>query len=76
MMNIALPNQIDEWVEIQVKNDCNNISDYTADLVCCNERDREKMKTFQKAINKGIGSGVSDRSMLDVLKQARKTAKK
>ena len=64
-----------DWVETQVKSgQYGNASDYVRDLIRRDQQDREQIKLLQQAISNGVKSGISDRSMLDILKEARKTA--
>jgi len=75
-MNVSLPNPMKDWVETQVKSgQYGNASDYVRDLIRRDQQDREQIKIFQQAISKGIESGISDRSMLEILKEARKKAR-
>ncbi len=74
-MNVSLPNPMKDWVESQVKaGQYGNASDYVRDLIRRDQKDREQIKILQQAITKGIESGISDRSMLEILKEARKKA--
>jgi len=74
-MNVSLPNPMKDWVETQVKSGLyGNVSDYVRDLIRRDQQDREQINILQQAISKGIESGISDRSMLDILKEARKKA--
>ena len=76
-MNVSLPNPMKDWVESQVKTgQYGNASDYVRDLIRRDQQDREQIKILQQAISKGIESGFSDRSMLEILKEARKKAHK
>ena len=75
-MNVSLPNQMKAWVEAQVQGgQYGNVSDYVRDLIRRDQQSREQIKTLQAAITKGLESGISDRSMQDVLKEARSKAK-
>ena len=75
-MNVSLPNPMKDWVETQVKSgQYGNASDYVRDLIRRDQKDREQIKILQQAISKGIESGISDRSMLEILKEARKKAR-
>lgn len=75
-MNVSLPNPMKDWVETQVKSgQYGNASDYVRDLIRRDQQDREQIKILQQAISKGIESGISDRSMLEILKEARKKAR-
>jgi len=74
-MNVSLPNLMKDWVESQVKTgQYGNASDYVRDLIRRDQQDREQIKILQQAISKGVESGISDRSMLEILKEARKKA--
>jgi len=74
-MNVSLPNPMKDWVETQVKTgQYGNASDYVRDLIRRDQQDREQIKILQQAISVGIESGISDRSMLEILKEARKKA--
>jgi antitoxin ParD1/3/4 len=75
-MNVSLPDQMKAWVEAQVQGgQYGNVSDYVRDLIRRDQQSREQIKTLQAAITKGLESGISDRSMQDVLKEARSKAK-
>ena len=64
-----------DWVETQVKSgQYGNASDYVRDLIRRDQQNREQIKVLQQAISRGIESGISDRSMLDILKEARSKA--
>jgi len=74
-MNVSLPNTMKDWVESQVKTgQYSNSSDYVRDLIRRDQQDTKQIILLQQAISKGIESGISDRSMLDILKEARKKA--
>ncbi len=75
-MNVSLPDPMKAWVEAQVHGgQYGNASDYVRDLIRRDQQDREQIKTLQAAITKGLESGVSDRAMKDILKEARLKAK-
>ncbi len=75
-MNVSLPDQMKAWVEAQVQGgQYGNVSDYVRDLIRRDQQSREQIKTLQAAITKGLESGISDRSMQDILKEARSKAK-
>jgi len=75
-MNVSLPDPMKAWVEAQVEGgQYGNASDYVRDLIRRDQQDREKIKALQDAITKGLESGISDRSMQEVLKEARSKAK-
>ena len=71
-MNVSLPDPMKAWVEAQVHGgQYGNASDYVRDLIRRDQQDREQIKTLQAAITKGLESGISDRAMQDILKEAR-----
>ncbi len=75
-MNVSLPDPMKAWVEAQVHGgQYGNASDYVRDLIRRDQQDREQIKTLQAAITKGLESGISDRTMQDILKEARLKAK-
>ena len=75
-MNISLPDLMKGWVEAQVEDgQYGNASDYVRDLIRRDQNEREQIKVLQKAITKGLESGLSDRTMKDILKAARSKAK-
>jgi antitoxin ParD1/3/4 len=75
-MNVSLPDPMKAWVEAQVNGgQYGNASDYVRDLIRRDQQDREQIKAIQAAITKGLESGISDRAMQDILKEARLKAK-
>ena len=76
-MNVSLPTPMKAWVESQVKSGLyGNASDYVRDLIRKDQQAQKKIKALQSAITQGIESGISDRSMLDILNEARLKATK
>ena len=75
-MNVSLPDPMKAWVEAQVNGGhYGNASDYVRDLIRRDQQDREQIKAIQAAITQGLESGISDRAMQDILKEARSKAK-
>ncbi len=74
-MNVSLPDAMKDWVEAQARGGrYSNASDYVRDLV---RRDQERARVIeelQTLISQGIESGVSEKSMGDILVAARATA--
>ena len=74
-MNVSLPDAMKEWVEAQARGGrYSNVSDYVRDLV---RRDQERVRVIeelQSLISQGIESGVSEKSMGDILVAARAAA--
>lgn len=74
-MNVSLPDPMKNWVEEQTQNGkYGNASDYVRDLIRKDQDRKEKMLQFQKLLDEGIKSGVSSRTMEDILKEAQKLA--
>ncbi len=75
-MNVSLPDPMKDWVEMQARTGrYSNASDYVRDLI---RRDQERagsLAELQKLITEGFESGISDRSMEEVLDEARRQAK-
>jgi antitoxin ParD1/3/4 len=72
-MNVSLPERMKKWVEERVASGpFANASDYVRDLVRRDEERTRKIARFQAEVDKGIASGVSDRSIEDVFADAKK----
>lgn len=71
-MNISLPDQMKQWVEDQVATGrYANASDYVRDLVRRDEERSRKLAAFQREIDKGIASGISELSIDEIFAEAR-----
>ena len=76
-MNVSLPDPMKNWVEAQAQSGkYGNASDYVRDLIRKDQDRHEKIAQFQKLIDEGLKSGISSRSMEDLLKEARSLAGK
>ena len=72
-MNVSLPGPMKEWVEAQAQTGrYSNASDYVRDLIRRDQERVSKLAELQRLITEGLESGISDRSIGDVLKAARK----
>ena len=75
-MNVSLPDPMKDWVEAQARSGrYSNASDYVRDLIRRDQERAAKLAELQKLITEGIESGVSDRSVNDILKAAREQAR-
>jgi antitoxin ParD1/3/4 len=75
-MNVSLPDQMKAWVETQAQSGrYGNASDYVRDLIRRDQERQDKIAEFQRLIDEGFASGVSTRSVEDVLNEARRRAK-
>lgn len=74
-MNISLPDPMKRWVEGQADTGrYSNASDYVRDLIRRDQERAGKIEAMQRLVDEAIESGVSDRSMSDVLERARRQA--
>ena len=72
-MNISLPDQMKEFIEkiATESGEYTNTSDYIRDLVRHDQVKREKIVGLQKLIDEGRNSGLSDKTMDEILIEAR-----
>ncbi len=66
---ITLTDQQDQWIKAQIDSgDFTNDSEYIRDLI---RRDQEsaKLRTLKAAIQEGLASGVSDRSVPRIMEE-------
>ncbi|WP_428374897.1 type II toxin-antitoxin system ParD family antitoxin [Lichenicoccus sp.] len=74
-MNVSLPEPMKDWVEAQAQTGrYSNASDYVRDLIRRDQERAGKLAQMQRLIANGIDSGISTRSMTDILKAARDSA--
>ena len=74
-MNVSLPDAMKDWVEAQSRGGrYSNASDYVRDLVRRDQERTLKVAEWQALISEGIESGVSEKSMSDILVAARAEA--
>ena len=79
-MTISLPDPMKDWIEAQIKQgEYASTSDYVRDLV---RRDRERrsqpdltIDDLRRIVEEARASGVSDKSVSDILAKAKKQAK-
>ena len=65
---ITLTDTQDEWIKSQIANgDYTNDSEYFRDLI---RRDQDKFRILKAAVEKGLGSGVSNRAVDDIWAEA------
>lgn len=74
-MNVSLPGQMKTWVEEQAAGGrYGNASDYVRDLIRKDQERQLKIAEFQRLIDEGLESGVSTRTVQDLLIEARRRA--
>ncbi|MGF7210839.1 antitoxin ParD1/3/4 [Skermanella aerolata] len=71
-MNVSLPDPMKDWVEAQARTGrYSNASDYVRDLIRRDQERAGKLAELQGLIDEGMASGVSRRTMDEVLREAR-----
>lgn len=74
-MNVSLPDPMKDWVEAQARTGrYSNASDYVRDLIRRDQERAGKLAELQGLIDEGMASGVSRRTMDEVLREARSRA--
>ena len=74
-MNVSLPDPMKDWVEAQAQTGrYSNASDYVRDLIRRDQERIDRLNELQNLITEGMESGISDRSITDILKAARAQA--
>jgi antitoxin ParD1/3/4 len=67
-MNVSLPDPVTEWIEEWIRSgQYANASDYIRDLI---RDDRERRKRLVRALVEGEQSGLSRRSVRDIIADA------
>lgn len=75
-MNVSLPDAMKDWVEMQAQSGrYGNTSDYVRDLIRHDQERRDKISQMQTLVDEALESGVSDKSIAEVLNQARAAAR-
>ena len=71
-MNVSLPDKMKQWVEDQVQTGrYGNASDYVRDLVRRDQQRAEARDEFERLIEEGIASGISDMTAEEIFAEAR-----
>ncbi len=66
---ITFTEQQDAWVKSRVScGDYTNDSEYVRDLVRKDQQRNDKLRILQSAVEEGLASGVSERSVDDIMK--------
>jgi len=74
-MNVSLPDAMKAWVEGQSGSGrYSNASDYVRDLIRRDQERAAKIEAMQRLIDEAEASGVSTRSMAEILDDARRRA--
>lgn len=71
-MNISIPDKLKGWVESRVaEGRYSSTSDYVRDLVRRDQEAEEARRRLQVAIDEGLASGISDRTIEDIIAASR-----
>jgi len=74
-MNVSLPDPMKDWVNVQTQTGrYSNASDYVRDLIRRDQERHDKIAEMQRLVGEGRESGVSERSMDEILEVARQEA--
>ena len=74
-MNVSLPDKMKQWVEDQVQTGrYGNASDYVRDLVRRDQERADARDEFERLVEEGIASGVSDLTLDEIFAEARRKA--
>lgn len=75
-MNVSIPDPMKDWCEAQIREGrYSTASDYIRDLIRRDQDMRSGVKALQAAIAEGLASGVSPRSLDEIMTEARKRGK-
>ena len=73
---ITLSEQQDEWVKARIESgDYTNDSEYFRDLIRRDQEQNAKLSALRRAIQEGLDSGVSDRTMSELWEEAERRYK-
>ena len=74
-MNVSVPEGLKAWAESRVaEGRYSSTSDYVRDLMRRDQERAEKIAALQAAIDEGRASGISDRSISDIIADSRRRA--
>ena len=72
-MNVSIPDKLKGWAEARVaEGRYSSTSDYVRDLVRRDQEREEKLRALQAAIDEGRASGISKRTIADIIADGRK----
>lgn len=75
-MNVSLPDAMKEWVESQTRTGrYGNASDYVRDLIRRDQERADKIAAMQRLIDEAEESGISPRSLDEIISNARQQAR-
>lgn len=69
--SITFTEQQDQWIKEQIeKGDYTNDSEYLRDLVRRDQGNQQKLEELRAAIQEGLDSGISDKTVEQIWKEA------
>lgn len=69
--SITFTEQQDQWIKEQIdRGDYTNDSEYLRDLVRRDQANQQKLKELRAAIQEGLDSGISDKTIEQIWKEA------
>ena len=72
-MNVSIPEKLKSWAEQRVaEGRYSSTSDYIRDLVRRDQEHEEKLRRLQAAIDEGRNSGISNRTIEDIIADGRR----
>lgn len=75
-VTLSLPDPLGAWAEEQAaNNNFGSISDYVESLLLKEQRDQLSLAEFDRLVQEGEESGVSERSMAEILADAKRQAR-
>jgi len=67
-LNVSLPEPVYDWVQSQaISAHFSNSGDYVRELIM----QMQKLQILQKSITEGLESGISERSIADIIREAK-----
>jgi antitoxin ParD1/3/4 len=70
---ITLTEQQDQWIKTQIAaGEYTNDSEYIRDLVRRDQEQNAKFKALKQALQEGLDSGISDKTVSDIWEEAEK----
>jgi antitoxin ParD1/3/4 len=67
---ITLTDKQDQWIKAQIAaGEYTNDSEYIRDLVRRDQEENAKFQALKRAIQEGLNSGVSDKSVTDIMEE-------
>ena len=67
---VTLTDKQDQWIKAQIEaGEYTNDSEYIRDLVRRDQEQNARFKALKKAIQEGLDSGISDKSVTDIMEE-------